>query len=191
MHEAKIPQSVQFRVKHALSVLREQERALHGVQLARGHGHILASELQDREGTIKQATDRLDEFRGHAAENGVDADAFIRECGGVPDFERFRYPKPVQMPSIAQRSYAVTACGIKLVTRPTRVGEPDLIIGRENSVLSVRGAIGNAVFSASPSVPWTHDSIVQSLDHDDVVRAVDGDVADAYLGDYWIGGTEV
>lgn len=191
MHETKIPQCVQFRVKHALNVLREQEAALHGVQLARGNGHILALELQDREGKIKQATQRLDEFRGHAADNGVDADAFIRGCGGVPDFERFGYPMPVQVRAIAQRSYAVTACGIKLVSRPMRSGEPDLLIGRENAVLSVRGATGKVVFSASPSVPWTHNLIVQSLNHDDVVRAVDGDVADAYLGDCCIGGTEV
>ncbi|HDR9756630.1 hypothetical protein KDX16_16185 [Burkholderia vietnamiensis] len=191
MHETKIPQSVQFYVKHALSVLREQEAALHGVQLARGKGHILALELQDREGKIKRAMERLDEFRGHAAINGVDADTFLNECGGVPDFEKFGYPKPVQIRRIEQDAYDATACGIKLVGRPIHVGERDLLIGRENAVLSVRGPTGNVVFSVSPSVPWTGDAIVQSLNHEDVVHAVDGDVADAYLGDCWIGGTEV
>jgi hypothetical protein len=191
MHETKIPQSVRFYVKHALSVLREQEAALHGVQLARGNGHILALELQDREGKIKQAMERLDEFRGHAAENGVDADTFIRGCGGVPDFGRFGYPKPGQMRGIEQAAYDATACGIKLVVRPVRVGEPDLLIGRENAVLSVLGPTGNVVFNVSPSVPWTHDTIVRSLNHEDVVHAVDGDVAEAYLGDCCIGGTEV
>lgn len=126
MHETKIPQSVQFYVKHALSVLREQEAALHGVQLARGNGHILALELQDREGKIKRAMERLDEFRGHAEKNGVDADAFLKECGGVPEFERFGYPKPVQMRGIEQGAYDATACGIKLVGRPIHVGERDL-----------------------------------------------------------------
>ncbi|MBR8172818.1 hypothetical protein KDX27_34390 [Burkholderia cenocepacia] len=191
MHETKIPQSVQFYVKHALSVLREQEAALHGVQLARGNGHILALELQDREGKIKRAMERLDEFRGHAEKNGVDADAFLKECGGVPEFERFGYPKPVRMRGIEKGAYDATACGIKLVGRPIHVGEPDLLIGRENAVLSVRGPTGNVVFSVSPSVPWTGDAIVKSLNHEDVVHAVDGDVVDAYLGDCWIGGTEV
>ncbi|WP_176000306.1 hypothetical protein [Burkholderia vietnamiensis] len=191
MHETKIPQSVRFYVKHALNVLREQEAALHGVQLARGNGHILALERQDREGKIKRAMERLDEFRGHAAKNGVDADAFLKECGGVPDFEKFGYPKPVQIRGIEQGAYDATACGIKLVGRPIHVGERDLLIGRENAVLSVRGPTGNVVFSVSPSVPWTGDAIVQSLNYEDVVHAVDGDVADAYLGDCWIGGTEV
>ena len=191
MHETKIPQSVQFYVKHALNVLREQEAALHGVQLARGNGHILALELQDREGKIKQAMERLDEFRGHAVENGVDGDAFIQKCGGVPEFERFGYPKPVQMRGIEQGAYDGTACGIKLVGLPIHIGERDLLIGRENEILSVRGPTGNVVFSVSPSVPWTADAIVKSLNHEDVVHAVDGDVEDAYLGDCWIGGTEV
>ncbi|MGF6604016.1 hypothetical protein P3T23_008771 [Paraburkholderia sp. GAS448] len=93
-HPEQIPESVQFYVKHALNVLREQEAALHGVQLARGNGHILALELQDREAKIKQAMDRLGEFRARAANNGVDAEAFIQTCGGVPDFERFGYAKP-------------------------------------------------------------------------------------------------
>ncbi|CAB3754423.1 hypothetical protein [Paraburkholderia humisilvae] len=188
MHEAKVPDSVQFYVRHALGVLREQEAALNGVQLARGNGHILSLELRDREGKIKQALGRLGEFRGHAAENGVDADAFILECGGVPDFARFGYSKPG---GGKPGAYDSTACGIKVIARPTRVGEADLLDGRENEVLSVQGPTGNVVFSVSPAVPWTHDSIVTSLNQHDAVRAVDGDVADAYLGDCWIGGTEV
>ncbi len=191
MHETNIPQSVRFYVKHALNVLREQEAALNGVQLARGNGHILALELQDREGKIKRAMERLDEFRGRAAKNGVDADTFLKECGGVPDFTRFGYPKPVQIRGIEQGGYDATACGIKLVGLPIHVGERDLLIGHENEVLSVRGPTGNVVFSVSPSVPWTGNAIVQSLNHEDVVHAVDGDLADAYLGDCWIGGTEV
>lgn len=89
-----IPESVQFHVKHALSILREQEAALHGVQLARGNGHILTLELKDREERITKAMARLGEFRSLADKNGVDADAFIQACGGVPDFTRFGYAKP-------------------------------------------------------------------------------------------------
>jgi hypothetical protein len=92
--DAKIPECVQFQVKHALSVLREQEAALHGVQLARGNGYILTLELRDRETRITRAMARLDEFRGHARTNGVDAEAFIQASGGVPDLARFGYAKP-------------------------------------------------------------------------------------------------
>ncbi|PNE59956.1 hypothetical protein A8H39_02075 [Paraburkholderia fungorum] len=90
---AKIPESVQFYVKHALSVLHEQEAALHGVQLARGNGYILALELKDREGKITQAMNRLGEFRDLAGKNGVDAEAFILASGGIPDLGKFGYPK--------------------------------------------------------------------------------------------------
>ncbi|MDN0082367.1 hypothetical protein QU487_06320 [Crenobacter sp. SG2305] len=88
-------------------------------------------------------------------------------------------------------AYSSTECGIAVIARPIRHGEPDLLIGRENEALSVKGPTGDVVYSVSPSAPWTHDSIVQALSHADVVRAVNGDVADAYLGDVWIGSTEL
>lgn len=90
----RVPEQVQFHVKHALNILREQEAALHGVQLARGNGYILTLELKDREGRISHAMARLDEFRRLAPKNGVDAEAFIQACGGVPDLARFGYVKP-------------------------------------------------------------------------------------------------
>lgn len=89
-----IPATVKDQVRFILNGLREQEAALHGVQLARGNGHILALELGDREAKIRQGMERLGEFRSLAAENGADADAFLRECGGVPDFARFGYQNP-------------------------------------------------------------------------------------------------
>jgi len=88
-------------------------------------------------------------------------------------------------------AYCRTASGIAVIARPARVGEPDLLIGHANDVLSVKGPVGNVVFSVSPTSAWTHDSIEQALQSADVVCAVNGDVADAYLGDVWIGGTEL
>jgi hypothetical protein len=89
--EVQIPRQVEDRVKSALNRLREQEAALRGVQLVRGNGHILALELSDRDAKIREGMARLDEFRALAVKNGVDGEAFINECGGVPDFERYGY----------------------------------------------------------------------------------------------------
>ncbi|MEW6343126.1 MAG: hypothetical protein AB1704_20890 [Pseudomonadota bacterium] len=87
--------------------------------------------------------------------------------------------------------YNSTESGIKLVARPTCDAEPDLLAGRELDDLVVKGPVEDVIFRVSPSRPWTHDSIVQTLNHADVVRAVHGDVANAYLGDHWIGSTEI
>jgi hypothetical protein len=87
--------------------------------------------------------------------------------------------------------YNPTECGIKLFARPTRDFEPDLLAGHEADDLVVKGPGGDVIFRASPSASWTHDSIVQALNQPDVIRVVDGDVADAYLGERWIGSTEI
>ncbi|WP_321820884.1 MULTISPECIES: hypothetical protein [unclassified Burkholderia] len=92
LSEIVVPPAVKQRVTYALNVLREQERALQGVQLARGNGHILALELGDRQEKIKRANDILDEFRRLAPGNGVDADLFINQCGGAPDFSKYGQP---------------------------------------------------------------------------------------------------
>ncbi|WP_245176303.1 hypothetical protein [Cupriavidus sp. AcVe19-6a] len=97
-----IPSTVKDRVRFTLNGLREQEAALQGVQRARGNGHFLALELQDRVAKIRHGLDRLSEFRALAAKNGADADAFIQECGGVPDFACFGYvhPNPAVMSEV-------------------------------------------------------------------------------------------
>ncbi|MBK1901992.1 MULTISPECIES: hypothetical protein [Burkholderia] len=91
---ASIPESVQFYVKSALNALRRHEAALDGVQWARGNGHLLALELKDRAEQIKVALDRLAEFRAQALDHEVDGNAFIQQCGGVPDLSRFGYLMP-------------------------------------------------------------------------------------------------
>ncbi|CAB3774576.1 hypothetical protein LMG29542_07954 [Paraburkholderia humisilvae] len=99
---------------------------------------------------------------------------------------KFEEENPLPIPA-----YVSTACGIAVVARPRKASEPDLLAGLENAILVVKGPTDNVVFSVSPSLPWTHDAIVTALGHEDVVRAVNDDVADAYLGDCWIGSTEL
>ncbi len=98
-----IPATVKDRVRFAVNGLRDQEAALNGVQLARGNGHNLALELRDREAKIRAGLEKLSEFRRLAVANGADADSFLQECGGVPDFARFGYKhsEPVLTPPAA------------------------------------------------------------------------------------------
>lgn len=84
-----VPQTVKNQVQWALSRLKDVERALDGVQRARGNGHFLALEIKDQEINLVRPNEILDEFREKAQENGVDADALILELGGVPDLARF------------------------------------------------------------------------------------------------------
>lgn len=109
--EAGIPSQVKDHVIFWLNRLRGQEAALHGVQLARGNGHILALELSDRDAKIREGMTKLDEFRTLAAQNGVDGDAFIQECGGVPNFEKYGYvAQPSgKLPEVKQTSRALAA----------------------------------------------------------------------------------
>jgi hypothetical protein len=87
--------------------------------------------------------------------------------------------------------FSSTKSRIKLIVRPTRESEPDLLAGYDAEDLLLKGPGGKVIFGIFPSSPWTHDSIVQALDLAEVVRAVHRDVADAYLGDRWIGSTEI
>lgn len=89
--ETEVPRHVRNLVTYWLNRLKEHEAALHGVQLARGKGYILALELKDRESRIREGFEKIDEFLGLARENGVDGEAFIQSCGGVPDFVKYGY----------------------------------------------------------------------------------------------------
>jgi hypothetical protein len=91
-----------------------------------------------------------------------------------------------------QAGYDATRSGVKIVMRPVRIGEKDLLEGRENANFVVRGATANVLFSASPSTPWTHEAILSLLNQDELVRLVQEEgYADAYLSDCFIGSTEV
>jgi hypothetical protein len=92
-----IPGNVKSRVTVWLRLLREEEAALHGVQLARGKRHYLALELAEREPNIRRLLGKLDEFLALAATNGVDGEAFLQTCGGVPDFAQYGFvAKPAE-----------------------------------------------------------------------------------------------
>ncbi|MGF6812802.1 hypothetical protein OKW30_008019 [Paraburkholderia sp. Clong3] len=56
---------------------------------------------------IRQAMDRLDEFRNMAAKKGVDADAFIQSIGGAPDLARFGY-KPQSTGKVPEKRIVAT-----------------------------------------------------------------------------------
>lgn len=91
-----------------------------------------------------------------------------------------------------QARYDVTLSGLNIVTRPLRVGEADLLTGREHANLIVKGAAGHVLFRSVPSAPWTHAALLSLLSREDVVRLVQSEgYGDAYLGDRWVGSTEV
>lgn len=92
VNKPQVPLAVRHHVEWTLGVLHEQDRALTGVQRARGDGFYLALELRDRQDKIREGKAELQTFRDLAARNGVDADAFIAELGGEPDFARFGEP---------------------------------------------------------------------------------------------------
>ncbi|MFP3637673.1 hypothetical protein [Paraburkholderia sp. SIMBA_054] len=86
------PPAVEQHVAIFVHKLRDHERALDGVQRARGNGYILALEVRDRIENIAHCKAQLEEFRGLAKSNGVDANAVISRLGGEPDFVRFGAP---------------------------------------------------------------------------------------------------
>jgi hypothetical protein len=88
--------------------------------------------------------------------------------------------------------FDATVSSLKIVIRPVRVGEGDLLAGRENADLIVKGSTGNVLFRSAPPAPWTRNAIVSLLGRADVVRFVQREgYGDAYLGDRWIGSSEV
>lgn len=95
-----VPPSVRDHVLWALTRMNDVKAALAGVQRARGNGHILSQEWKENQATkLVRPNEILDEFRERAKNNGVDAEAFLQELGGVPDFSMF---EPVaQAPMVA------------------------------------------------------------------------------------------
>ena len=91
----------------------------------------------------------------------------------------------------AHAAYDPTLSGIKLVARPVRNTEPDLLAGRDLCPLVVKGPTGNVLAAFAATGAWTYETIQRRLSQDDVVSLLAGDCADAYVGDRWIGGTEI
>jgi N12 class adenine-specific DNA methylase len=84
-----VPASVRDRVVWAINRMNDVKGALTGVEAARGNGAILALEWADQAPKLVRPNRILNQFRKMAQGNGVDAERFLQELGGVPDFKMF------------------------------------------------------------------------------------------------------
>lgn len=74
-----------------------------------------------------------------------------------------------------------------IVAQPINEKEPDLLIGNENKGLTIQDLAGKVLASIRPdSTGWTHAKLLE-IDIDSM--APEG--WDAYLGDEWIGSSEI
>lgn len=75
----------------------------------------------------------------------------------------------------------------KIVAEPINENEPDLLIGNKNKTLTIQELAGKVLASIRPdSTGWTHAQLLV-IDIDSM--APEG--WDAYLGDEWIGSSEI
>jgi hypothetical protein len=88
-------------------------------------------------------------------------------------------------------SYQVLAA-VKLIARPMRESEPDLLAGWEHAPLFLRDLAGQATLRIDPDPMWSHDSLEAIIRRADVREFVSVHAgADAFLGGRWIGSSEV
>ncbi|EED97255.1 hypothetical protein L0Z42_29450 [Burkholderia multivorans] len=81
---------------------------------------------------------------------------------------------------------------MKLIARPIRAGEPDLLTGHEREPLFLRDLGGQATLRIAPASAWTHDALDAAVEREDVIAFVGENFgADAFLGGRWIGSSEV
>jgi hypothetical protein len=81
---------------------------------------------------------------------------------------------------------------LKLIARPTNTNEPDLLDGNERKPLIVRDLAGTDRIEIPTATGWTHDALEQASTSPAVKAFIaNHGGADAYLGDVWIGSTEV
>jgi hypothetical protein len=74
-----------------------------------------------------------------------------------------------------------------IVAQPINEKEPNLLIGNENKGLTIQDLAGKVLASISPDdTGWTHAQLL-AIDIDSM--APEG--WDAYLGDEWIGSSEI
>jgi hypothetical protein len=88
-------------------------------------------------------------------------------------------------------SYQVSGA-VKLLARPMRESEPDLLAGWEHEPLFLRDLAAQTTLRIDPVPMWSHDSLDAVINRADVrefVRVHGG--ADAFLGGRWIGSSEV
>lgn len=73
-----------------------------------------------------------------------------------------------------------------ILSRSLHFGEPDLLIGFENTELMIKDLDGNNLKRITPQEPWTHRTL-ESLDFSEF-ETIGYNV---FLGTQWIGGSEV
>jgi hypothetical protein len=77
-----------------------------------------------------------------------------------------------------------------IVTRSLTANEPDLLIGNEAVKLFIRDLSGDALAEYSAPVDgWTHDKL-EALERD-TFFATYPDGWDAFLGECWVGSSEI
>ena len=69
-----------------------------------------------------------------------------------------------------------------------RIGETDIIKRVENSPLTVRDFDGNTVVVIMPTSPWSHSKLMALVDS---VNIIAGSAWDAWLGDTFVGSSEI
>lgn len=88
---SKVPTRVLTNLKHSIGWLREIREGVDSTIKTLdvgmgGNGRYEADALRNRANDIARAMATIDQFRGLASQNGVDAEAVLQELGGVPDF---------------------------------------------------------------------------------------------------------
>lgn len=68
--------------------------------------------------------------------------------------------------------------------------ENDLLSSVKSEILIVKNLEGSELFRKESNTDWTYESINEALSSEDVLHLCK-DGADVYLGDQWIGSTEV
>lgn len=82
--------------------------------------------------------------------------------------------------------------GIKLIAEAVRAGEPDLLAGNERATFCLKDLSGTVLTEIAPQVAWTHAALFALVDSAEIIEQVkQSGGADAYVGNVWIGGTEV
>ncbi len=81
---------------------------------------------------------------------------------------------------------------LKLVALPLRINEPDLLKGNELEPLFLRALGGEATLRIDPAPIWTHGDLNAAVERGDVRAFVTEHFgADAFVGNQWIGSSEV
>jgi hypothetical protein len=81
---------------------------------------------------------------------------------------------------------------LKIIARPVRVDERDLLVGNEAEPLFLRDLSGRKTLRVDAAPRWSHETLDAVVLRADVVEFVKSNYgADAFLGGQWIGSSEI